>query len=152
MPPEQREEISSGGVVFRRFDGIPLYLLILDGHDNWGFPKGHLAQGESASDAARREILEETGLSDLIAHATLREIDWIFRAGNVLVHKRCTYFLFESPAGKPCPQGEEGITRCTWFTSEDASQRLTFKNARTLLAEAAVIVERLTLNPAGDHA
>lgn len=152
MPPKKREDVSSGGIVFRRFDGIPQYLLILDGHDNWGFPKGHLEQGESASDAAHREILEETGLSDLIAHATLREIDWTFRAGNVLVHKRCVYFLFESPAGKTCPQGEEGITRCAWFTSEDASQRLTFQNTSTLLTEAAVIVDRLILNPAGDHA
>ena len=151
MSREKREEISSGGVVFRRVGGVPQYLLILDRHDNWGFPKGHLEQGESARDAAHREILEETGLADLIAHATLREIDWTFRAGEVLVHKRCGYFLFESTAGKTCPQGEEGITRCAWFTSEEASRRLTFQNTRILLTEAAAIVERLSLKPAGDR-
>ncbi len=151
MPPKKREEISSGGVVFRRFGGIPQYLLIRDGHDNWGFPKGHLEEGESAMDAAHREILEETGLSDLLCHATLRELDWTFRAGNVLVHKRCLYFLFESSAGKTCPQGEEGITQCAWFASEDASRKLTFQNTCTLLTEAAAIVDRMSLNLAGDR-
>lgn len=29
---------------------------------NWGFPKGHLEMGETKYDAARREVLEETGL------------------------------------------------------------------------------------------
>ncbi len=62
MPPKKREEITSGGVVFRRFGGVPQYLLILDGHDNWGFPKGHLEQGESTSDAAHREILKKPDL------------------------------------------------------------------------------------------
>ena len=31
----------------------------------WGFPKGHIDPGESALDAAKREIAEETGLTDL---------------------------------------------------------------------------------------
>ncbi len=152
MPPTKREEISAGGIVFRRFGGIPKYLLILDGHCNWGFPKGHLKEDESASDAAHREILEETGLSDLIGHATLRELDWTFRAGNALMHKRCVYFLFESNAGETCPQGEEGITQCAWFAYEDAIAKLTFQNTRTLLTEAAAIVDRLSpLSPAGDR-
>ena len=85
MPRTSREEICSGGVVFRRFDGIAKYLIILDGHGNWGFPKGHLEEGESASHAAHREILEETELSDLIGHATLRELDWTFRAPTHLI-------------------------------------------------------------------
>ncbi len=151
MPPTKREEISAGGIVFRRFGGIPKYLLILDGHRNWGFPKGHLEEGESASHAAHREILEETGLSDLLGHATLRELDWTFRAGNALMHKRCVYFLFESNAGETCPQGEEGITQCAWFAYEDAIAKLTFQNTRTLLTEATAIVDRLSpFSPAGD--
>jgi 8-oxo-dGTP pyrophosphatase MutT (NUDIX family) len=152
MPAKNREEISAGGVVFRRFGGMLKYLLILDGHGNWGFPKGHLEEGESASDAAHREIVEETGLSDLISHAALRQLDWTFRVSNALVHKRCVYFLFETTAGETRPQGEEGITQCTWFAYADAISKLTFQNTRTLLTEAAGIVDRLSpLRPAGNR-
>lgn len=31
----------------------------------WFFPKGHIEDGESDEDAARREIAEETGITDL---------------------------------------------------------------------------------------
>ena len=61
-PPRDRQEVSSGGVVFRRFADGHKYLLILDAHGNWGFPKGHLEPGEDAVAAARREFEEETGL------------------------------------------------------------------------------------------
>ena len=41
-----QQEISAGGVVYRMERGVPLYLLIRDSYHNWGFPKGHLEQGE----------------------------------------------------------------------------------------------------------
>ena len=46
-------EVSAGGIVFRRMpDAPPRYLLIKDSYDNWGFPKGHLENGESPAEAA----------------------------------------------------------------------------------------------------
>ena len=50
------EEVSAGGVVFRRADGGPVFLLIRDSYDNWGFPKGHLEPGEAPQTAALREV------------------------------------------------------------------------------------------------
>ena len=61
-----RDETSAGGVVFRVEEGRPLYLLIRDSYQNWGFPKGHLEAGERPEDAALREVSEETGLGDLV--------------------------------------------------------------------------------------
>ncbi len=122
----------------------------LKGH--WSLPGGAQKVGETAKEAVVREILEETGLSDLIGHVTLRELDWTFRVGNAFVHKRCVYFLFESNAGETRPQREEGITQCAWFAYEDAIRKLTFQNTRTLLTEAAAIVNRLSpLSPACDR-
>ena len=34
-------------------------------YKNWDFPKGRIEEGEEPIDAAKRETLEETGLSDL---------------------------------------------------------------------------------------
>ncbi len=151
-PPRARQEVSSGGVVFRRFADGPKYLLILDGHGNWGFPKGHEETGESAEQAARREIQEETGLTALTLHAALPALGWTFRSGGTPVRKRCNYFLFECAVGETSPQRDEGITRCVWFSHQDATQNLTFANASKLLEEAAAIVDRLSPSAAAaDH-
>ncbi len=150
-PPRGRQEVSSGGVVFRRFADGPKYLLILDGHGNWGFPKGHEETGESAEQAARREIQEETGLTALTLHAALPALEWTVRSGKTLVRKRCNYFLFECAVGETCPQRDEGITRCVWFSYQDATQDLTFPNTSKLLEKAAAIVDRLSPSAAADH-
>jgi 8-oxo-dGTP pyrophosphatase MutT (NUDIX family) len=55
---------AAGAVVFRRSErGIRL--LVLRAYKNWDFPKGLIEPGEDALAAARREVLEETGLADL---------------------------------------------------------------------------------------
>lgn len=61
--PERRREKSCGCVVYRLRDGIPELLLIRETVSGaWGFPKGHMAEGESPVDTAMREAREETGL------------------------------------------------------------------------------------------
>ena len=60
----QLKERAAGAVVFRRTDR-GLRLLVLRAYRNWDFPKGLVEPGESELDAARREVAEETGLSDL---------------------------------------------------------------------------------------
>jgi 8-oxo-dGTP pyrophosphatase MutT (NUDIX family) len=144
-----RREHSAGGVVFRRDPAGPRYLLILDGHGNWGFPKGHLDRGETALDAARREVAEETGVDDLVLYGELGEIDWYFRTRDAVVHKYCEYFLFESPGATPRPQTDEGITDCQWFALPDAMERTTYENSRVILRRAAERVAELTGSPDG---
>jgi len=60
----QLKERAAGAVVFRRTErGVRL--LVLRAYRNWDFPKGLVEAGESELDAARREIAEETGFSEL---------------------------------------------------------------------------------------
>jgi 8-oxo-dGTP pyrophosphatase MutT (NUDIX family) len=55
---------AAGAVVFRRSDrGIRL--LLLRAYQNWDFPKGLVEPGEEPLAAARREVGEETGLTDV---------------------------------------------------------------------------------------
>ena len=55
---------AAGAVIFRRSErGIRL--LVLRAYKNWDFPKGLIESGDDALAAARREVLEETGLADL---------------------------------------------------------------------------------------
>jgi 8-oxo-dGTP pyrophosphatase MutT (NUDIX family) len=139
------EEMSAGGVVFRRTPGDGTrFLLIRDSYRNWGFPKGHLEPGEERTDAARREVAEETGLADLVIHGPVQEIDWFFRFRGRLIHKTCAFFLMESAAGEVCPQKDEGITACRWLPLDEALTAVSYANAREVLRMAGQLVAART--------
>ena len=131
-----RDETSAGGVVFRVDGGLPLYLLIRDSYQNWGFPKGHLEPGEMPEAAALREVSEETGLSDLSIRGAIDTIDWYFRFRGQLIHKFCHFFLMETRESSTLPQRAEGITACRWSGYEDATSLVSYANARDVLRRA----------------
>lgn len=139
------EETSAGGVVFRRGVEGPRILLIRDSYRNWGFPKGHIEEGEVAAAAAEREVAEETGLTDLVLHGPIQDIDWFFRFRGRLVHKTCSFFLFESQGGEAIPQTDEGITACRWLPQDDALRTISYANAREVLSAAGAMVAQLAV-------
>jgi len=141
--PTPVEETSAGGVVFRRSDAGMVVLLIKDAYHNWGFPKGHLEDGEEAAAAALREIAEETGLTALVNHGRIQDIDWFFRFRGKLIHKTCAFFLVESATGEPLPQHDEGITACRWLPPDDALKTLSYANARDVLRGAGAMMAAL---------
>lgn len=138
---EPREEISAGGVVFRRSPDGVRFLLIRDSYKNWGFPKGHLEADESADAAAMREVREETGLTGLTLTAPVEVIDWNFRFRGRLVHKVCHFYLIEASAGHPRPLRREGITACKWLAFDEAMSLVSYENARTVLTRARALLE-----------
>lgn len=55
---------AAGAVVFRRTEhGVRV--LLLRAYKNWDFPKGLVEPGETELEAAKREVLEETGIAEL---------------------------------------------------------------------------------------
>lgn len=55
---------AAGAVIFRRTPRGPRYL-VLRAFKNWDFPKGLVETGEDQLACAKREVEEETGLTDL---------------------------------------------------------------------------------------
>jgi 8-oxo-dGTP pyrophosphatase MutT (NUDIX family) len=139
-----KEETSAGGVVYRVVDGLPLYLLIRDSYRNWGFPKGHVEQGELPDGAALREVSEETGLSDLAMRGLIETIDWHFRFRGKLIHKICHFYLMETAESTTSPQRTEGITACRWLPFGAAEEMISYANARDVLRKARALLPAST--------
>jgi 8-oxo-dGTP pyrophosphatase MutT (NUDIX family) len=138
--PRARVETSAGGVIYRWRDETPHILLIRDAYQHWGFPKGHLEDGETPDAAALREVEEETGLGHLVLGPRLQTIDWFFRARGRLIHKFCHFYLIESPTGETVPQATEGITACSWVPLPVALEQISYDNAREVLRNAAAVL------------
>jgi 8-oxo-dGTP pyrophosphatase MutT (NUDIX family) len=135
-----QEERSAGGIVYRMEDGAPRVLLIRDSYRNWGFPKGHVKEGEDEEEAARREVREETGLDGLTVRADAGTIDWFFRFRGRLVHKYCRFYVMEASSARTKPQAEEGITDCRWLEPAAAMEKLSYDNAREVLKRALELI------------
>jgi len=141
-----RLETSAGGVVVRMgatgTDGgaCPLFLLIRDSYDNWGFPKGHVEAGERPEAAALREVSEETGIESLTVRTSIDTIDWYFRFRGRLIHKVCHFYLMVTELTDTSPQRSEGITACRWESYEAAAQLVSYANARDVLRRAHELI------------
>lgn len=73
----------AGAVVWRQGPKGPLFLLVTarGRDDEWVLPKGHIDAGETAEQAARREVREETGL-DIELIGLIDVVDAIVRDGD----------------------------------------------------------------------
>ena len=101
-PAGMAEHLSAGGVIVRR-QGDALYFAVVGEGEMQGYvlPKGHVERGEEIETAARREIEEEAGLSDLRLLAELGVCERMdFRKTG---WKKTHYFLYltEQAEGRP---------------------------------------------------
>lgn len=107
-------------------------------------PKGKLEPGETAEQAAVREVREELGIAaDLAVEATLATNHYAFRTPEQrVVFKTVHYFLLTCPTGEPtfAPRREEGIVSVEWWPGPRAISQVAFKNLRPVLERAWQIV------------
>jgi len=125
---------SAGGVVVRG-EGPDLRVATMrSGYGTWVFPKGRIESGETAEEAARREVGEETGLEAGDMASPLGSTEHEFEHGGKRVRKRIEWFLFRvSDASKFTPNPDEGALDCGWFSVEQALKLLTHADQRRLL-------------------
>jgi tRNA nucleotidyltransferase (CCA-adding enzyme) len=126
-------ESSSGAIVYREISGEIRYLLIKNKRSaHWGFPKGHLEEGETPLDAAKREVLEETGLHIDVIDGFEGVSEYKIRN---LINKQVSIFIGTTQDTRTSIQESE-IDDYIWLTYENACAQLKYENDRSLLTKA----------------
>jgi 8-oxo-dGTP pyrophosphatase MutT (NUDIX family) len=133
------EETSAGGLVVDRSGATPVVALIgrLDrrGRLLWSLPKGHLEAGESAEDAAIREVEEETGIRGRVM-ARLGTIDYWFVAEDRRIHKTVHHYRLEADGGELSDADLE-VDEVAWVPLGELTARLAYAGERRLAETAA---------------
>lgn len=101
----------------------------------WSLPKGHIEQGETAEQAAVREVAEETGIQGSIL-GELGTIDFWFVAEGRRIHKTVHHFLMRATGGELSDSDIE-VTEVAWVPLPAISARLAYSDERDLLAVAS---------------
>ena len=68
-----KKEKSCGAVVIKKEENNIKFLIIEQHDENWHFPKGHVEEGETEEETAKREIKEETNI-DVEIDTNFREV------------------------------------------------------------------------------
>jgi 8-oxo-dGTP pyrophosphatase MutT (NUDIX family) len=129
------EETSAGGLVVDDQDGTVRAALIgrydKRGRMRWSLPKGHLEPGETAEQAAVREVAEETGIRGRVL-APLGSIDFTFMADDHRVHKTVHHFLLLAESGELSREDPE-VASVAWVPLDELPGRLSYTDERRLL-------------------
>ena len=140
------EETSAGGLVVERGTGTPRAAVIARvnraGRVEWCLPKGHLEQGETAEQAAVREIEEETGIRGRIVRP-LGTIEYRFSAEGRRVHKFVHHYLLVALGGTLSVAGDpdQEAIDVAWVPLNQLGDVLTFPNERRIAREATALLE-----------
>lgn len=127
-------EPTAGGIVFRRDKegGIEI-LLIQDAKDRWTIPKGHIEEGETAQETAKREIGEEAGLTQTDVLGWLGKIHFRYRRIDKLVLMTTQIYLVRAMGDTDAIQKEEWMNGIKWFKFHEALDVIEYEDIGKLM-------------------
>lgn len=157
------EEISAGGVVFRKIGNKTEFLIGKhSGYHKWVLPKGLVEKGESREEAAVREVEEEVGVNarivdvspvKIIGYYYFADLETIRGAdakgetserrvknyqedggAKTRIHKRVIFYLMELESDL----GKEGweMEERKWVTYDEGMQLLAFETEKEVFEKA----------------
>ncbi len=126
-------EKSCGAVIYRHIGDTVRYLLIKNRRSsNWSFPKGHVEDGETLEETAKREVLEETGIRINIFPGFMSKSQYTIQNK---IQKTVNIFVATTKDEQTRIQPEE-IEDYIWLPYESAYNYLKFENDKAILKDA----------------
>ena len=134
-------EISAGAVIFRKNSRLQFLLLHYpSGH--WDFVKGKIEVNENPNQTTIRETKEETGITDLdFVNGFEESVEYEFQYDGELIHKKVIFFLAKTNAIEIKISHEH--LDFVWLEFKEALEKITYRNARSVLSKANQLLERL---------
>lgn len=126
---ELRKEKSCGCIIIRDDEVL---LIFEKGRNFWGFPKGHMEQGENEIDTALREVKEEVGLDVTINQEKRYILNYIIR--NEI--DKTTVLYIATPKTTEVVMQESEIENAKWCKFDEALDLLTFDNWKDVFKKA----------------
>lgn len=119
--------VAAGAILWRKVDGeLKVLVIHRDRYDDWSWPKGKLDKNEHVTEAAIREIKEETGLK---VHLGIKLAVIEYRVDKV--KKYVHYWAAEVTDSMLATQKfvpDEEVGSLDWFSVKEAKKKLTYKH------------------------
>jgi 8-oxo-dGTP pyrophosphatase MutT (NUDIX family) len=141
------QEISAGGVVVRGNRPVAEEQVVVivptrrapDGSRVLALPKGHIDPGETALQAAEREVREETGI---VAEPVreLGEARYWYRRGGQTIAKSVSFYLFAYLEGSTEDHDDE-VEEARWIALREAQTALSHSGEREMVVRALACLE-----------
>ncbi|WP_406456898.1 NUDIX hydrolase [Streptomyces sp. NBC_01622] len=127
---------AAGCVLWRRSSAgrVELALVYRPKWADWSWPKGKLKRGETSEEAARREVLEETGQTCRLG-TELPSVGYVDHQGRP---KEVRYWAAEATGGVFEPNAEVSVLR--WLPPDEAGDLLTRETDRSMISLALIAV------------
>ena len=139
-----RDQVSAGGVVFRRGgERIEVMIVTVGSENRWQLPKGHVEKGEKPETAAVREAREEAGVdSEVVEHIETIEYWYAGLDGGerVRFHKRVHFYLLRFVSGDTGNHDWE-VNEARWVPIDDARSQLAFESERRVMDTAYSVLQ-----------
>ena len=128
----------SGGIIVNQAQEVLiLHEVTYHGSLQYVPPKGHVEEGETPLESARREIEEECGLTKLQLLAELPEITYRWNRQRQLHEKTVIWYLFLYEGGEiVTPRKSEGFVDYSWVPIRQSMHNFTFRDLQPIIAEA----------------